>query len=521
LSKMISKDEVIHCLLELTTSDEEPGRVSEKLLNLFGETLNYQGWAVLILNEETEQFEFLRVEKVEEKYLEEIKSLIEEEVIDWILEKGVPVIISLKKKPTSLRNSREKGLFIVPFRTRNKKIGAIVALCLIRENFLKQTTLDLLTLLARQAALSIENYLLRKKIYYQRKEQFIFSKIYQSVESNKKLEEILKSILELTLEETQSQYGFFLKIDKKRGLSPWVSLKVPLSKIKKCPFSLKKGVIGCVASTGRALMVDNYPQDARFRDTAEFIGFKPRTLISVPLKIKEEKMGILTLCNAIKKPFYTRDDLNFLLIVASHTAVVIKNERLYNELRKSFLNTVRALIHTIEAKDPYTSGHSRMVTRYSLEIGRYLGLSREEMEMIKFCGLLHDIGKIGVSDSLLNKPSRLSEEEYRIIKEHPVIGEQIVKQIKFLKPGLPLIRHHHERYDGRGYPDELKGEEIPLLARILSVADAFDAMVSNRPYRKALSIQEAMKELKQKAGTQFDPRIVEIFCRILKKKTFR
>jgi len=158
-----------------------------------------------------------------------------------------------------------------------------------------------------------------------------------------------------------------------------------------------------------------------------------------------------------------------------------------------------------------------MVTKYSLEIAKYLKLSPKQVEMIKFCGLLHDIGKIGIKDTLLNKPSTLSREEYEVIKKHPVIGKKIIEKVEFLKDGLPLIYHHHERYDGKGYPDGLKGEEIPLLARILSVADAFDAMISNRPYRKALSVEEAIGELKKNAGTQFDPLIVQIFCMILKK----
>lgn len=512
---MINQDEVFSYLLEMIAWDEEPGKISEKLLDLFGKILNHQGWTVLILNEEIEQFEFLRVEKLKEIDLEEIRGLIEEEIIDWILETGVPFIIPPQKTFTSLH----RNLIVIPLRTRNKKIGVIVAFCSMRENSLKQTTLDLLTLLARQAAISMENYLLRQKMYYQTKEQFISSRIYQVVESEEGLEKILKAILNLSLEETQSQYGFFLKIDEeKKRLSPWVSLRVPLSRIKECSFSLKEGAIGYVASTGRALIIDNYPEDVRFQDCAEFIKIKPRNLISVPLRIKEENLGILTLCDTIEKPFYSRDDLYFLRIVATYTAVVIKNKCLYEELRRSFLDTVKALIQTVEAKDPYTSGHSRTVSRYSLEIGKHLRLSRKEMEMIRFCGILHDIGKIGISDSLLNKPSKLNEEEYRIIKEHPVLGEQIVKQIKFLRSGLSLIRHHHERYNGRGYPDGLKGEKIPLLARILSVADAFDAMTSHRPYRKALSIQEAMEELKRKAGTQFDPKIVEIFCNILKKK---
>ncbi|MBW2006214.1 MAG: HD-GYP domain-containing protein, partial [Deltaproteobacteria bacterium] len=150
------------------------------------------------------------------------------------------------------------------------------------------------------------------------------------------------------------------------------------------------------------------------------------------------------------------------------------------------------------------------VTEYSLRIAEKLNLPRKEIEMLKFCGPLHDIGKVGTDENILRRPSKLTEGEYKIIKEHPVTGENIIKHIKFLKEGLPVIRHHHERYDGKGYPDGLKGKNIPLLARILAVADAFDAMTSDRPYRKAFSYQEAITKLKEGSGTQFDPEIVKV-----------
>lgn len=189
----------------------------------------------------------------------------------------------------------------------------------------------------------------------------------------------------------------------------------------------------------------------------------------------------------------------------------IKNSYLYKELHQSFLDTITALAKLIEAKDKYTSGHSQRVTEYSLLIAKKLNLSKKEIEMIKFCGLIHDIGKIGINESILQKPSKLTNDEYANIKTHPIIGENVVKHINFLREGLPIIRNHHERYDGKGYPDGLKGKEIPLLARIVAVADAFDAMTSERSYRKAFSLQEAIKELKENAGTQFDPQIVKIF----------
>lgn len=514
---MIKKDEILQYLQEINFLGGEPGKTCEKLLHLFRKVIDYEGWAIFILNDNLEQFELVKAHNFHHRYIEEIEGLMEEGVVDWILDKGVPTFLPSQESIDVL----QKRLLAVPFKVgKNRKVGIVFVLCSENQSFFEESILKLLTFLAGQTALIIDNYLLSRRLSRQREEQYIFSKVYEGVESNKELKDILKPILKLALMATQSQFGFLLKVDQRREkLSPWVSLNIPLSKIKGCHFSLNKGAMSYVISTGKPLIVDDYDKDIRFKNCGEFNGFKPKNLISVPLKIRKDKLGVLTLCDTVeKKPFYTRDDLNFLLVMASYTTVIIKNKLLYNDLRKSFLSTIEALVQAIEAKDSYTSGHSRRVTKYSLEIGRYLGLSSKEMEMIRFCGLLHDIGKIGISDNLLNKPSRLSKREYETIKKHPVIGKKIVEKVKFLKEGLALIYHHHERYDGKGYPDGLKGGEIPLLARILSVADAFDAMVSERPYRRALTVQEAIKELINGSGTQFDPLITRIFCLILKRK---
>jgi len=511
---MIGENKITGYLEEIISYKGEPGKTCEKFISLFKDVFKPAGWGVFILDEETGQFEKVRVKGLEKKYLKEIEVLIEEGIVDWVLEKGVPALFPFQKEVSS----PQKKILTIPLKTRtNRKVGVIFVLC-GSEEALNESLLKILSFLSSWVALVIENHLLQVKLSRQKEEEYIFFRIYQGVESNKELRDILRPILELSLAVTQSRYGFLLKIDRERKkVSPWIASRVPLSALKRCFFSLNKGAIGYVASTGKPLIVDDYKRDIRFKDCDEFNGLKPKNLISVPLRIREEKLGVLTLCDTVKKPFYTKDDLTSLLVVASYTAVIIKNKFLYNDLRQSFLDTIEALIQAIEAKDPYTSGHSRMVTKYSLEIAKYLELSPKQVEMIKFCGLLHDIGKIGIKDTLLNKPSTLSREEYEVIKKHPVIGKKIIEKVEFLKEGLPLIYHHHERYDGKGYPDGLKGEEIPLLARILSVADAFDAMVSNRPYRKALSVEEAIGELKKNAGTQFDPLIVQIFCMILKK----
>lgn len=184
-------------------------------------------------------------------------------------------------------------------------------------------------------------------------------------------------------------------------------------------------------------------------------------------------------------------------------------------LEATYLNVIKTLCKILVKKDPYTRQHSQHVTHYALLIGRALGFSKEELLVLEQAALLHDIGKIGVPDHILRKPGPLTENEWELMRQHPDIGQEILEHIKVLHLEQNMVRHHHERYDGKGYPDRLKGEEIPIYSRILSVADSFHAMVSDRPYRKALSTEVAVEELKKNSGTQFDPKLVETFIQAL------
>jgi putative two-component system response regulator len=184
------------------------------------------------------------------------------------------------------------------------------------------------------------------------------------------------------------------------------------------------------------------------------------------------------------------------------------------KIRASFFNAVTALAYALEAKDVYTSGHSQRVTEISVAVAERLGLPKEDIEKIRLAGLVHDIGKIGVRESVLNKPTSLSDEEFEHVRLHSQTGERILKPIVDDEEILKTVRHHHERYDGNGYPDGLKGEEIPQLARIIAVADSFDAMTSERPYRKALSKEAACAEIERCRGSQFDPEVADAFLEI-------
>ena len=191
---------------------------------------------------------------------------------------------------------------------------------------------------------------------------------------------------------------------------------------------------------------------------------------------------------------------------------------LYTRMRKMYLDTIRSLAAAIDAKDPYTHGHSDRVSKLAVKLARKLNFYETQVENIEYAAILHDIGKIGIEDSILGKKGKLTEKEYQKIKEHPIIGARIIESIEFLKNCSKSVLHHHERYDGKGYPNGLKGEKIPKVARLLVIVDSYDAMNSNRPYREKLTRQKILQELITQSGKQFDPNMVGVFINMLKKE---
>lgn len=234
------------------------------------------------------------------------------------------------------------------------------------------------------------------------------------------------------------------------------------------------------------------------------------SLITYPLFAKGRIIGILYLARHDAKRHFSSGELHSLSILAGKAAAAIENSRLYQQIEEAYLNTIDALANAVEARDVYTKGHTERVWYLAQTLARKLGWDEDRLAQVKMGSILHDIGKIGVPDRVLNKPFRLTAEEFEIMKKHPEMGVKILEGISFLEPALPYVLYHHERYDGQGYPTGLSGEEVPLQGRLMAVVDTFDAITSDRPYRKSLGYEKAIQELRDCSGTQFDPEIARV-----------
>ncbi len=230
---------------------------------------------------------------------------------------------------------------------------------------------------------------------------------------------------------------------------------------------------------------------------------------------KKDIVGILRLYSGER--FFDDRELRFLSVLGTQIGIAIENANLLQQLKESYISAIRTLVNSLEAKDAYTKNHSEQVAYYAVAIGKALGLDNRALESLRNAAYLHDIGKLGIKDEIILKKSSLSEEEFEIIKKHPLITREILKPLRIRKEEMEACLYHHERINGNGYPDGLEGEKIPLMARILAVADSLSAMISERPYRKKMEINEAIEELKRNAGEQFDENVVKALINVLEK----
>jgi putative nucleotidyltransferase with HDIG domain len=243
-------------------------------------------------------------------------------------------------------------------------------------------------------------------------------------------------------------------------------------------------------------------------------GGEPLEVIAAVIPSVGHSMGVVCLARETGSGGFLPDERDMLLGYAQTTAVALQKLILRENVERNLVDTITAFVNAIESKDRYLKGHSARVALYAVEIAQALGMTPELVEVVRRGGMLHDLGKLSIMDTILRKPERLTAEEFTIIKSHPVVGAKILEPLRFLARETCAVRHHHERFDGGGYPDGLQGEDIPYVARVVTVADVFDAITSNRPYRTALPLGEAREEIAKGIGSHFDPAVAEAFLRV-------
>lgn len=407
---------------------------------------------------------------------------------------------------------------LLPLVRRHKMLG-VIGLKLNSEA--PDNVCEILPVLASRAASSLESAILYERMF---KRLLVLSNVFilgREIVTNLDLEPLVDKFLPIASEGTDSDIACLYLFRDKIDWPYMVRLFVGEGKEGKFNANSQSGyteLIKAVRSSGQVKTINNLSEsEFASSETNKIDGYVLKDSLVVPLKPRDTLLGVIQVANKHRNASYTYEDMDLLKILGSQIAFVIQNAELFNNLEKAYLDTLSALTNAIDAKDSYTRGHSDRVTELSVKLAIEAGLPDTDVEKIRLGGMLHDIGKIGIPELVLNKPGRLDNDEFTIMKSHPTLGVSILGSVEFLQNVVPIIKHHHERYDGKGYPDGLKGNDIPYLARIVSIVDTFDAMTTNRPYRKALTTEESLHEIERCKGTQFDPDLADLFIKMARR----
>jgi HD-GYP domain-containing protein (c-di-GMP phosphodiesterase class II) len=430
-----------------------------------------------------------------------------------VLSLSGPVVLEKGNNPPEIEsvldNYHTPILLLIPLHGADKDMGALL-LDGERPGEFSQEQVNLAVASANQAALAIEKSNLVSEMETRLKHMAAISIVARSVTSHLNPKEQMLSLLEVGCALVHADRGVILiqeetsgelKQEAATGDAQWARAE-SFERIALWATEHQEPV-----SWNRGM------RNPLFTD----LQLDVEAAIVAPMLVRDQAIGVLAVGSSRQGAIYSQDDLEVFKNFAAQSAVSIENTRLYERLQDTYLGIIGSLAAAIEARDPYTVGHSARVTQYAVAIAESMGLSNEEIEEIRLAGLLHDLGKIGVPDHILNKPGLLSEEEFTAIRMHPELSMRIIEPLPHLGNIIPIIYHHHERFNGHGYMEGKVGDQIPLGARIIAVADSYEAMTSDRPYRNALTREEAVAEIHQNAGSQFDPEVVRHFLDLLDK----
>ncbi len=345
----------------------------------------------------------------------------------------------------------------------------------------------------------------------------IGSMINSSLGKERVLEEVMDSLIALM----RAERGFLMLRHRNGELRPRVARGIAHINLIDEVFAFSSTIVRRVVETGQPVLTTNAQEDPRFEDQVSVAVYQLRSIICAPLKIKDQLIGVIYVDNRARTGIFRESDLESVSAFANQAAVAIDNADLFDRLQKSnrdlekaYQATLEGWVHALDLKDKETEGHTRRVTILTERLARSMGVEGDTLVHITRGALLHDIGKMGIPDSILLKPGELTEDERALMRQHPVYAYEMLNPIEFLRPAIDIPYCHHEKWDGTGYPRGLKGMEIPFAARIFPVVDVWDALVSDRPYRKKLPHEEVRDRIKADSGKHFDPHVVRAFMEL-------
>jgi len=335
--------------------------------------------------------------------------------------------------------------------------------------------------------------------------------IHQEIDTQK----ILSRIVEVVDSLFAPDRTFVILLDKNKELTPAVFKSRERGRGGRISYTIVRKVV----DERTALLTQDAISDERFKAGRSIVIGGIRAAMCAPIATGEKVLGAIYADTVDRMHLFNNVDLELLSAVAKQAALALHRAQLMESVERAYHSTVRVMVAAVEAKDEYTKGHSERVTTYTLRLADRVGLTGKRLDILRLSALLHDIGKIGVPEHILNKPGRLSEEEFRVIRRHPEVSYRIINSIdsKDASEIARIARYHHERFDGKGYPDGVKGKQIPVFARLIAICDTYDAMTSHRPYRPPLPKERVIEEFQRGAGSQFDPAITTLMVRLLKE----
>jgi putative nucleotidyltransferase with HDIG domain len=345
--------------------------------------------------------------------------------------------------------------------------------------------------------------------------------IGKAINSSLGLKRVLEEVMDTLIALMRAERGFLMLRESSGELRVRIARGIDHINLEEDAFKVSGTIVGKVAASGEAILTTNAQEDPRFENQMSVAAYQLRSILCAPLKIKNELIGVIYVDNRARSGIFQERDLGLIRAFSDQAAVAIDNAQLFDdlqeknkELEEAYQATLEGWVSALDMRDKETEGHTQRVRILTERLAKFMGVHDEEMIHIRRGALLHDIGKMAIPDGILLKPGPLTDAERELIKQHPVYAYNMLKRIDFLLPAIDIPHYHHEKWDGSGYPEGLKGEDIPFAARIFPVIDVWDALISDRPYRKGLPPEEVRERIKADAGKHFDPQVVEAFLRM-------